>query len=443
MTDLSGGPVEGIATGAEPPKRGRGSGFRALREPGYRIYFAGMLARGMAVWLQLVAIPLLVVQAGASPIELGLITSLLFLPMLFIGALGGVLADRVDRGRALFTTQIGSALLSLSLVLLISTDNVGLPSLAVVALVFGLITAIELPLRQAYLTELVPPEDVTSAVSLHATAWNTMRFVGPVMAGVLIATVGMAATFLFAAVVAVAVALSVSWMDRYRRPDRRGVPTEASRRRRPQGGCSVRLVRGHHPLVAVPGGGGRGAGHPGVPDAGAALWGRELGLDPGAYGLFIGLWGLGAVVSAVAVTALAKGDRRRWLIAGTLSMAMALAAIGLVGEAVIAYLFAFGLGFAQIALIQNCMVSVQSVTPDVLRGRIMGIWVTVFQGSAPLGAVLAGILAETAGVRGAMVIAAFALGLVGIVSAVLLPRVAWVTPRMAAQRRERAGGSPG
>ena len=397
----------------------------------------------MAVWLQLVAIPLLVVQAGASPIELGLITSLLFLPMLFIGALGGVLADRVDRGRALFTTQIGSALLSLGLVLLISTDNTGLPSLAVVALVFGLIAAIEQPLRQAYLTELVPPGDVTSAVSLHATAWNTMRFVGPVVAGVLIATVGMAATFLFAAVVAVAVALSVVWMDRYRRPDRRGVPTEASVVDDLKEGARFALsevtIRWSLFLVAAAGVLGIQASQTLAPLYGA----RELGLDPGAYGLFIGLWGLGAVVSAVAVTALAKGDRRRWLIAGTLSMAMALAAIGLVGEAVIAYLFAFGLGFAQIALIHNCMVSVQSVTPDVLRGRIMGIWVTVFQGSAPLGAVLAGILAETAGVRGAMVIAAFALGLVGIVSAVLLPRVAWVTPRMAAQRRERAGGSPG
>jgi MFS family permease len=397
-----------------------------------------MLARGIAVWLQLVSIPLLAVGLGATPIELGLISALLFLPMLFIGALGGVLADRVDRGRALIITQVGSAALSLVLWALVASNSATLAWLAVVALAFGVITAIELPLRQAYLTELVPRDDVTSAVSLHATAWNTTRFIGPVVAGVLIATVGMAATFLFAAAVAGLVALSVVWTDRYRRAGRRGVNPPASvledLREGARYAAGEATIRWSLALVVAAGVLGIQAFQTLVPLLGA----RELGLDPGAYGLFVGMWGLGAVVGAVLVTTFARGDRRRWLMAGTLAMAAALAAIAIVDRVALAYALAFALGLAQIALVQNCMVTVQSVTPDPLRGRVMGIWVTVFQGTAPIGAILAGVLASMVGVRGAMLMAAVALALVGVVAIFVLPRVAWVTPRMARQRMEVA-----
>jgi MFS family permease len=401
-----------------------------------------MLARGIAVWVQLVSIPLLAVQLGATPAELGLVTALLFLPMLFVGAVGGVLADRVDRGRALVLTQSGSVLLSLGLWWLIATEHVNLASLALMAVWFGLITALELPLRQSYLSELVPRDDLTSAVSLHATAWNTTRFIGPVVAGILIAVVGMAWTFMFAALAAVAVTLSVAWTDRYRLPGHEREPTTASVVEDLREGARFAMgeptIRWSLFLVAA-------AGVLGIQafQTLAPLYGPvELQLTPGAYGSFLGLWGLGAVLAAVVVTAFARGDRRRWLITGTLAMAGALGALGLAQLVPIAYLLALALGFAQIALIQNCMVSVQSVTPDPLRGRVMGIWVTVFQGSAPAGALLSGVLAQLAGVRGAIVMSAVALALVGVGAAVLLPRAAWVTPRMARERAQAGQGEP-
>lgn len=431
MTDLSGSPAPEQTEGAPPTgeRHGKRWGFRALRWPGYRIYFAGLLARGVAVWVQLVSIPLLAVELGATPIELGLVTALLFLPMLSIGALGGVLADRVDRGRALLVTQMGSGLLSVALWALLVSDIVSLAWLAVMALVFGVLTAVELPLRQSYLTELVPHRDVTSAVSLHATAWNTTRFVGPVVAGVLIVSIGMAATFMVAAVLAFGVTASIPWMNRFRDADRRPGPRSGSVLADLREGAAFAFrevtIRWSLVLVAAAGVLGIQAFQTMAPLYGAV----ELGLDAGAYGLFLGLWGAGAVVSAVVVTAVARGDRRPWLVAGTLSMAAALGVIALVDIALLAYALAFALGFAQIALIQNAMISVQSVTPDALRGRVMGIWVTVFQGSAPFGAILAGVLAELTGIRGAMFIGATALGVVGIVAAVALPRVAWRSPR--------------
>ena len=301
--------------------------------------------------------------------------------------------------------------------------------LALMALSFGVLTAIEMPLRQAYLTELVAHEDVTSAVSLHATGWNTTRFVGPMVAGLLIATVGMAATFMFAAILALGVAFSIIWADRYRQSGRRGTQQHGSVLGDLREGASFAArevtVRWSLFLVAAAGVLGIQAFQTLAPLYGAG----ELGLAPGAYGFFLGMWGAGAVTAAVVVTAVARGDRRKWLIAGTLSMAALLGAIAVVDLAMLAYALAFALGFAQISLIQNAMISVQSVTPDALRGRVMGIWVTVFQGSAPFGAILAGVLAELTGVRGAMFIGALGLALVGVAAAIALPRVAWKGPR--------------
>lgn len=406
-----------------PDTRNRAGGFRALRYRGFQIYFAGMLARGVAVWMQLILIPLLAVQLGASPLEVGVVTSLLLLPTLFISALGGVLADRMDRGRVLISTQIGTALLSVALWAMLVSDAVTLPLVALSAVSFGVLTAFELPVRQAYLTELVPHHDVTSAVSLHATAWNTTRFIGPVVAGSLVVAVGMDNTFLVAATIAVGVSLSFPLMERYRERGRQ--------RSGPSGGVLSDLREGaayavgepriRWPLVLV-----AAAGVFGVQafQTLAPLFGTvELGLDPGAYGLYIGVWGAGAVVAAFFVTGVVRGDRRPWLIGATIAMSGLLALIAMIDLVAAAFVLAFGLGFSQIVLIQNALISVQEVVPDALRGRVMGIYTMVFMGSSPIGALLAGWLAEMTSVRGAMLLGAAGLAIVGATAAMALRRV--------------------
>ena len=432
-------PTGGSAPGPVPPDRpdtaskaeperhdhdhGRRSGFRALNSRGFQIYFVGMLARGTAVWMQLVMIPLLAVQLGATPVELGIITALLFLPTLFIGALGGVLADRVDRARVLIVSGIGSAVLSAFLWILLLTDTANLAWVALAAVSFGVLTAIELPVRQAYLTELVPKADITSAVSLHATAWNTTRFIGPVVAGVLIATVGMAASFLIGAVIALVVSGTIVILEGYREEGRQRQQTSTS--------VLADLIEGarfafHEPRVRWPMLLVAAGGIFGIQafQTLAPLYGtQELGLDAGAYGLYIGMWGAGAVVAALFVTAFAHGDRRPWLIGGTLAMAVFLGLIALVGLVVVAFALAFALGFAQIILIQNALITVQAAAPDALRGRVMGLYVTVFQGSSPFGAIFAGVMAGLVGVRGAMFIGAAALAVIGVIAAVALSRI--------------------
>jgi predicted MFS family arabinose efflux permease len=295
-----------------------------------------------------------------------------------------------------------------------------------------LLIAIEVPVRQAFMIEMVPRADMSSAASLHATAWNTTRLLGPVLAGVMIAAWGSAAPFAFAALASLIVAVSFVWMDRYREKGRQRADRSHSVLSDLRAGTAFvvhdQIVR--LSLLSI---------------WAAAMFGmatfttlapifaqQELGLGADGYGAFLGASGAGALIAALLVTAFAHGDRRWWLVVGILSMAALVAGIGLARSTTLVFIFAFLLGAAQITLAQNALVSVHSATPDDLRGRVMGIWVMTFQGSSLFGSILAGLLAGLLGVRAAMLGGAFALALIGLVATVAIRRADWrVSPATA------------
>jgi MFS family permease len=410
------------ASATDPTARRRSDGFRALRQPGYRIYFAGMLIRGTAVWMQLVSVPWFALQLGATPAQLGLVVGLQFLPSLFLSPVAGVVADRLDRARVLLTTQTGAFLNAGAFALFAVTGHGSLLFVALLALVFGMLNAIELPARQAYLTELVPKADVTSAVSLHATAWNTTRFIGPGVAGLLIATVGVAGAFAASSVMAIGVAGSVLILDRYRhalpaptgkRPSILASLAEGAR-------FSFQEPRIRWPLVYIAATGMLGI--QAFQTLSPLYVSRELGLSGGAYGAFMALWGGGAVAAAYLVTMFARGDRWPWLIGGGAGLAALLGVLAVVGSPVAAFVVVIALGFAQIAVVQNALVTVQQAAPDAMRGRVMGLYTTIFQGTSPFGAFFAGWLAELVGVRLAMATGAALLGLVVLAGAIAVRR---------------------
>ncbi len=401
-----------LGEGSPPEGERSGRGFPALRHRGYRWYFGGMLGRGAIVWLLFVAIPWYALQLGAGPIELGIVTALQSLPTLFISPFGGVVADRLHRPNVLIVCQLLSAGVAGALCLATVAGIVTIPLLMLGALSLGVITALELPVRQTYLTELVPPDLATNAVALHSTAWNTARFIGPGLAGLLIATVGIAATFAFAAVVAAIVAWTIVVIER--RPwHRRPRPTTKPRvlealREGATHASRDPLIRWS--LVFVTAGGILGIQ---TFQTLAPLYATdELGLGAGGYGALISVWGLGAVIAAYLIAWFAHGDRRPWLIAGGLGMAVTLAAMALVHLVPVAFVLAAFLGVFQIALVQNALISVQQAAPDAMRGRVMGLYTTVFQGFSPFGALLAGITAALLGVTGAMLLASAALACV-------------------------------
>jgi len=402
---------------------GSREGLVALRHRGYRIYFFGMLARGTGAWMQLVAIPWLAVVLGASPVELGIVTACLFASTVIVAPFGGVLADRVNRGRVLIVTQLAAVAHAAAMFALTVMGTIDIGLLAGFALLFGLLVAVELPVRQAFLTEFVPPDEVTSAVSLHATAWNVTRFFGPAVAGLLIGTLGVASCFALAAISAIGVTGSLVALTRYRHHRRPPAPPSGGVLRSLADGVAFALrerrVRWAMAILAA-------AGILGIQSFQtlAPLYIAEiLHLGGGGFGAFMSAWGAGALVAAFAVTLLARGDRARWLIGGLLALAALLAALAITAWAPVAFALAALLGFAQIAVVQNSLVTVQLAATDEYRGRLMGLYTTVLQGSIPFGALLAGGLAGLFGVSEAMLAGAIGLGVVAIAAARAAPRL--------------------
>ena len=410
-----------------PARRGRLYGFRALRHRGFRIYFVGMLFRGASMWMPLVAIPWLAVELGATPAQVGVVTGFFFLPTLVVGPMGGVFADRVERRNLLVAAQLFAAALSALVFQLVATGSQTLPWLMLTSFGFGVLIAVEVPVRQAFMTEMVPREDISSAASLHATAWNTTRLLGPVAAGLLIASFGSWAPFAFSAVASLLVAASFLWMDRYRERGRQ------------------RADRSHSILTDLRAGFAFAAASPVVRLSIISIWAavmfgvstfatlapiyvqEELGLGADGFGAFLGASGGGALVAALLVTTFAHGDRRPWMVVGLLSASALLAGVAMAQSTTLVFIFAFLLGAAQIVLFQNALVSVHAATPDDLRGRVMGIWVMTFQASSLFGAILAGWVADVLGVRPAMLAAAFALALIGLAATVAIRRADWRT----------------
>lgn len=132
--------------------------------------------------------------------------------------------------------------------------------------------------------------------------------------------------------------------------------------------------------------------------------------------------GGGAVAAAYLVTAFARGDPWPWLIGGGAGLAVLLAVLAVIESPVVAFAVVIALGFAQIAVVQNVMVSVQQAAPDAMRGRVMGFYTTIFQGTSPFGAFFAGWLAELVGVRLAMATGAALLGIVVLAGALAVRR---------------------
>jgi predicted MFS family arabinose efflux permease len=334
-----------------------------------------------------------------------------FQPNLVVTPLGGVVADRYDRARVLAATQSVSVVQAAVLFLLVTGGHPSLVAVVLLAFLLGVTLALELPVRQVYLTELVPPVDVPSAVALHSSAFNITRFIGPGLCALAIGAAGVSVTFALAAALSLVALGSIVMSERARG----GVST---RRSVHSGGVlaglrdAVRYARGDSRirLAMVLAAAGSVFGIMTFQTLAPIYVLDHLGLGGPEYGTFMALWGAGAVIGALTVTAIARDDRRRWLVVGTAGLAILLTGLAATTSTHVAFAMAGLLGFFQILLAQNALIAVQMAAPDHLRGGIIGLYWVVFQGASPVGAFLAGGLADRVGVQGAMLGGALALG---------------------------------
>src|SRR3954470_2461531 len=174
--------------------------LRALSIRNFRAFFIGQVVSTVGTWMQMLAQMWLVLQLTDSGGALGITIALQTLPVLLIGACGGVVADRVNNRRMLMVTAVAAALQATGLGIMAATGHITVHWVYLFALLVGIVAAFDRPAMQALIYELVGPDDLSSAVGIASTINSCGRLIGPAIAGVLISTVGVASCFFINAV---------------------------------------------------------------------------------------------------------------------------------------------------------------------------------------------------------------------------------------------------
>jgi MFS family permease len=399
---------------------GLARGFRALSHPNYRLYWFGQLVSLIGTWMQQVAQSWLILQLTGSAIDLGIVAALQTLPVLFISAFGGVLADRVPKRNLMVMTQTSQMLLALVLGALVSTHLVQVWHVYVLATLLGFSNAFDMPTRQSFMIEMVGREDLMSAVALQSMQFNAARIVGPALAGVAIAAIGLTASFYANAIsfLPVIIGLIAMRTERFYSPPRlEHAPVIESLR---EGGRFVRQTPAVLLIVFLVATLGLFNSNINVL---VPLFAKNiLRVGPQGYGLLMAMMGAGSLAGGV-VAALTQRSRWSFIFLGSLSFF-----IFQLGFA-FSHFFAGSLvlmalsGFALILFFTSANTGIQQQVPDALRGRVMGLYMSVNVGSQPIGNLLTGWLAASFGPPAALAFGCCAaLAILGAAGVWLLPR---------------------
>ncbi|MCV0402569.1 MAG: MFS transporter [Chloroflexi bacterium] len=400
-------------------------GFASLSVRNYRLYWSGQVVSLIGTWMQQVSLPWLVLALGGTPIQLGFVAVLQFGPAMFLAPFGGVIADRVDKRLALVATQIAASGQAFILFVLVATGIVEIPMVLGMAFVLGLINAVDMPVRQSLAADLVPRNLLPNAIALNSMAFNSARVVGPALAGVIIAAVtgvtgsalaGVAINLLLNTVTYAGVLTGLLRMD----------ATAIRRNERPERHPPVldSLREGFHHAVRTP----------------IVLWSlvllggiaafgfnfqillplfatEILNLDADGYGALYAAMGVGSLAGSLTLAIMRRRRAIPLMLGGGLVFAGLL--VGIAASTVVWLAAALILlaGFFSMLMINSINATVQANVADALRGRVMSFYTAVFAGSAPLGGLFAGFVAETWGTPAAFLAgAALSAITVGIVA---------------------------
>ncbi len=368
--------------------------MRALRHRNYRLFFTGQLISLVGTWMQSLAQAWLAYRLTNSAAMLGIVGFAGQVPTLLFSPAGGVVADRFARRRVLLATQSTSMLLALSLAALTLSGGVTVPWILTIAALSGIVNAFDIPTRQAFAVDMVGRDDLVNAIALNSSIFNGARVVGPAIAGLLVARIGEGWCFLANGVSYLAVLASLLAM-RLPEPSPVAHPTSVWTSVR-DGFVYVSRARPVRALLLLLG----LVSLAGMPYAVLMpVFAREI-LHGGAreLGLLMGFSGVGALLGAVVLAT-------RRSVKG-LGSFVAFCAGGL-GLTLVVFAFsrdfrlsAFLLvpvGFFMMSEMASSNTLIQSLIPDAMRGRVMSLYAMMFMGLAPIGALLAGVLATRIG----------------------------------------------
>lgn len=388
--------------------------FQALATRNYRVFFAGQQAVGIGNWMQSTAQAWLILRLTHSVFMLGLLVMVQYLPNMLLQPLGGVIADRLPKRTVLLTTQTGFALVTGAFGVSIGLGEVRVWELFVVVLVVGMISVIDYPSRYAFIVELVGLDHLPNAVGLNSGTYNATSMVGPVIAGVLIASGGTGVCFDLNALsylVMVAALLLIRPQELH----------AVERGRQRLGGAIAELREGasyairspevllvvvlmlvvticsYNFSVLIP-----------------ALARDQLHSGATTFGLLLACVGVGSVAGALGVAYLGRATVRVLLL-GCGAFGACLALCGQATTLVPAICLLIVTGFSLTLYTALSTSVIQLGAPAHLRGRVLSVYLWVFIGATPIGALVSGLAEQAWGSRVTMTLA----GVVAVASAIV------------------------
>lgn len=392
--------------------------FASLKVRNFRLYLIGQCLSQSGTWMQSIAQALLVLDLTRSGTDLGIIIALQSLPMLLVGPWGGVIADRYPKRLILYVTQTAFALQALMLGVLVAGGVAQVWMVGVLALVYGGIRVVDSPTRQAFVMEMTGRDQLQNAVSLNSTLMSLSRIIGPTVAGVLVATIGLAGCFLVNAGSYLLVVLALLLMR-----SSEFYPSPRASKVRGQMAAGLAYAKSNHPVLI------------------ALLMMTLIGtftyefsvvlplmatqtFHAGAtgYAWMNAMMGVGAVVGGLVVAS------STWLsvkllatIACGFGVAELLTALSPTLE--IALLGMVAIGFMSVGFSSRGNATIQLLSAPEMRGRVLAFWMMAFIGSKPIGGPIVGWVGEQLGPRAAMGLgggAALLAGLIGLAAVFLL-----------------------
>lgn len=378
----------------------------------YRYFLSGALLSNIGTWMQTIALGWLVLAMTNSPFYVGFVNFTANAPVFFIVLFAGVAADRLDRRSLIIWTQTAMMILAFILAFLTSAHRISIPLIIVITLTTGISTAFNFPAWQAIISDIVPSKDLLNAIALNSAQFHVARLFGPALAGIILGAWGTASNFYLNAFSFLAVILAL-------------VAIRPQKPEKPQTKENIRshFIRGFryawsHPVIVVlllTIGMITLFGMPYV--ALMPVFARHI-LKVGAkeFGFLMAANGFGAVTGALAVAFLAHAVRRETMIKiGVIFFGLFLMLFAVSQNFWASMIFLAGAGGFFLMAASSINTSLQSITPSEIRGRIMSMFVWMFLGLMPFGALIFGAVAEKLNAPLAILVGGAACILVGLI----------------------------
>lgn len=394
--------------------------FPAFESRNYQYYFIGQLISQIGTWLQIVAQGWLVLTLTQSPFLIGVVAAAGTLPSFLFSLFGGVLVDKLNKKYLIAATQIASMVVAFIFGLLVVTGNITVLQIIILSFLLGTIAAIDMPARQAFVSEMVEEDKVRSAIALNASIYNAARVIGPSIAGFLIALVGVGGAFMFNAVSYVA-AIAVQFLI---------VP------------IAINHVRNTaNPILAMQEGIYYTWRHPVVRSliiltAIVSVFGwsyttlmpliaKEIFQQEAAgLGYLFAFSGIGALVATLMISGIGGRFKSSVFINGGITIfAVAMIGFSFTENLIIAYITMFFSGFGLLSAFSVINARIQHLVEPQVRGRVLSIYLLMFVGLFPLGNFQIGFVSEYFGPQMAIRIGAVIVLFAGIVGYLLKNKI--------------------